>query len=222
MFDNEAKQDNQQLACRQHRSARLRLASIVLVRHGESEGNLAHKAEGISDSPLTTLGRDQAMRVGRQLSDSYSDIVRVCSSPLKRAAETGAIIARSLNVPMEMDEDLREGSLGQWEGMDIDEMEAVYGLSKRICENPYFREHGGESPYQLATRVSRAIERLAARHQDKRVVIVSHGAAIAASLAVLLSTDPISGPQYRLNNATITEVILSPEPRLVTLNGVEV
>jgi len=98
-------------------------------------------------------------------------------------------------------------------------MEATYGLSTRIREDPHFRGHGGESPYQLATRVSSGLVRLAGNHAGKRILIVSHGAALAAGLAMLLSTQPPSGPQYRLDNATVSELTLTQEPRLVALNG---
>jgi probable phosphoglycerate mutase len=93
--------------------------SLLLVRHGQSEWNAVKRWQGIADSPLTRLGRRQALAIGRLLaSDQGVTFSVVASSDLSRAAETAAIIAAELGLDdVISDARLREADAGPWEGM---------------------------------------------------------------------------------------------------------
>ena len=62
---------------------------------------------------------------------------------------------------------------------------------------------------------------IARDHPGSEIVVVSHGAAIAIGLTVLLHDSARGWPRYRLRNASVTEIVLDPSPRLVTLDVVE-
>src|SRR5689334_8295809 len=75
-----------------------RRAVIYLVRHGQTEFNVARRYQGQGDSPLTLLGQMQAKRMGERLAGLVGDPTgwRIVSSPLGRAVATAKIIARAL------------------------------------------------------------------------------------------------------------------------------
>ena len=64
----------------------------ISTRHGQTVWNVENKICGVTDSPLTDLGRSQARALGRQLADNGHGITHILCSPLSRAHET----ARSL------------------------------------------------------------------------------------------------------------------------------
>ena len=65
--------------------------TLILVRHGESEGNARGVITGSLDLDLTELGREQARRVGARFAEH--PIAAIYSSTLQRAANTGAAVA---------------------------------------------------------------------------------------------------------------------------------
>jgi broad specificity phosphatase PhoE len=84
---------------------------IYLVRHGETEWARLGRHTGRTDIPLTEVGRDQAIDLGRRLAGHRFGLV--LTSPLARAADT----ARLAGFPgAEIDEDLREWDYGAFEG----------------------------------------------------------------------------------------------------------
>lgn len=80
---------------------------MILVRHGESEFNVhfsrTGKDPGIKDPRLTDLGRDQVRQAALKLRAHAHPIRRLLSSPYTRALETAAIIAETLDLPVEIE-----------------------------------------------------------------------------------------------------------------------
>jgi probable phosphoglycerate mutase len=131
---------------------------ILLVRHGETEWNLAHRYQGWSDSPLTPRGVAQAEAIGRKLRElPEANGVPIVASPLGRARRTAELIqaARADLAPIRFDGRLKEISVGAWDGLDRDEIEA---LSPGIFDGDgyhewYFRSPDGETYDQFAGRI---------------------------------------------------------------------
>lgn len=80
---------------------------MILIRHGQSEFNLHHdrtgRDPGIPDPRLTALGRQQVAESAARLKDHPTPLKRVLTSPYTRAIETGEIVARVLDLPMEVE-----------------------------------------------------------------------------------------------------------------------
>ena len=72
-------------------------ACFYFLRHGQSQGNASHRIQGHTDSPLSPLGRQQAMDAGRWFSSLADGVVHISSSPLRRAWQTAQIVAQALN-----------------------------------------------------------------------------------------------------------------------------
>lgn len=98
-----------------------------MLRHGQSEWNAVKRWQGTADSPLTALGREQAIETAWALAGSGVDFASVWSSDLGRARETAEIIgdALAIGAPV-VDVRLREAYAGEWEGMTPNEIEARY------------------------------------------------------------------------------------------------
>ena len=142
--------------------------AIFLVRHGETEWNLARRYQGWDDSPLIPRGIAQAVAIGRRLAElPEAESATLVASPLGRARRTAEIIqaARSDLAPIQFDERLREISIGTWDGLDCDEIDA---LSPGIVAGEgryewYFRTPDGETYEDFAGRIAAWLSDLAGR-----------------------------------------------------------
>lgn len=193
---------------------------VMLVRHGETVGNRERIAHGQSESPLNERGVRQAEITARMLCGWERDYHRVFTSPLVRAHHTGRHIAKSLELPIEIHDDLTEGFLGDWEGVTYAELDG-FGYARHSIRDDHFSGHNGESPSQLGARMARTVGEIRERHPGENLILVSHGAAIAHLLARLLDTQPAFGPQYLMRNSAVSELAFSEDsgvPELSTLN----
>ena len=147
---------------------------VYLVRHGETEWNAEGRFQGALDSPLTPHGREQAARIGRRLAGILpDDVIELRASPLDRARRTADIVASHLNGrPPMIDARLREISLGEWDGLTVEDIDAGWPdrLTGSTFADWYFRAPGGES---LDAAIQRAAGWLASLEYP--VIAVSHG-----------------------------------------------
>ena len=143
------------------------MTELLLVRHAETEWNRVGRWQGHADPPLNEAGRAQARALAETLAGQQVDAIY--TSDLRRAAETAAILGAALGRPVTPDPDLREIDVGSWSGLTRDE------VAERF---PDWTTHDGESPDELQTRVVDAVRRIARRHPDGLVLIVTHGGSI--------------------------------------------
>jgi broad specificity phosphatase PhoE len=148
---------------------------IYLARHGQTEFNVARRYQGQGDSPLTARGEIQARRMGERLAGLIPDLSgwRLATSPLGRARRTAEIIAEALGgrLPLEVDPRLAEVSMGEWDGLTFEEVEARRPRYVEHCER-HFHGPGGETFDGLARRLS---DWLSDAGAQGRVIAVSHG-----------------------------------------------
>ncbi len=90
-----------------------KMTRIHIIRHGETEWNVKGKWQGHKDSPLTQLGKTQAHKVKNSITEQI-DIAY--SSPSNRAIDTAQIILNGTNQPIKTTPELKEISVGIWEG----------------------------------------------------------------------------------------------------------
>lgn len=154
---------------------------IVLLRHGQTEFNVAGRLQGQLDSPLTEVGRAQALRMGDRLAQlAAGRRVTIHASPLARALDTARIAAGRIPgspTPL-VDPGFKEISFGAWDGLTQPEIDARWpGLRAQVPRHRWFF-HGpnGETLDMLKARVAPALARVAADPAELRV-IVSHGIA---------------------------------------------
>jgi len=155
---------------------------LILVRHGESEGNQVRQFSVTPDIGLTELGRLQAREAGRRIAELFRPSALVASS-FRRARLTAEIIAEEIGhaAPIAVEDDLRERSIGELAGHSYDSMRRHPTFdSERWWD---WRPPGGESLTDVAERAARVLVRLAASHPGEDVVVVSHGGVMLALCA---------------------------------------
>ncbi|MBT1003312.1 histidine phosphatase family protein [Paenarthrobacter sp. DKR-5] len=170
---------------------------LILVRHGESEGNLvatAAQAAGSetidtdrrdADVPLSGAGRRQAEAVGKWLSSlapSQFPQSAWCS-PYRRARETAELAGLEFEPEfgMRLDERLRDRELGVLDMLTRAGVEARYPEEARRREwlgKFYYRPPGGESWADVALRLRSLLAELDQLEEGRRVAVVCHDAVI--------------------------------------------
>jgi len=177
---------------------------ICMVRHGQTDWNLAGRLQGREDIPLNQTGilqaEECALAIKQKLDRAWAAIV---TSPLKRARQTAEVIARIVDVGVLIDDmDLCERDYGKASGMTAEERGRIY---------PDGMYEGLEDWDVLKARVHRAVIKAADDFSPRDLLIVSHGHAISSIIPELQT-----GGSVRLKNASIS-MFTYKKPSLVTV-----
>jgi 2,3-bisphosphoglycerate-dependent phosphoglycerate mutase len=187
---------------------------LLLVRHASSTWNDERRIQGQLDPPLSAKGRDQAERVGERFRGV--EVEGFYSSDLRRAVETAAAIGGALGREPELLPELREVALGEWEGLNREEIVARYPEAwGRWSAHPSWDiVPGGEGSGPFEARVGAALEGLIARHRSGRVVVVTHGGVIQVALLRTVGRSSNGLFPFTISNTSLTVLEGSPD-RLV-------
>lgn len=150
---------------------------IYLLRHGETEYNRSGRIQGALDSALTDQGVQQARRMGGLLKRLLGGAApaRFVASPQGRAQHTARIIAGVLDIAtIHTDARLREVTLGSWDGLMREEVDAV-APGWRDTPGWAFRSPDGDTYDGMSARLRDWLEEAMALPGD--TVAVSHGVA---------------------------------------------
>lgn len=149
---------------------------FCVTRHGETDWNIAGILQGWIDVPLNDTGRRQARELAESL--GRSGFAHVCTSPLRRSAETAEIIASVWGLPPPAAyEGLMERNFGHIQGIPKSELSVSHpGLYQEILRrNPGCHFDDGESVDHFADRVIDALSDIALQHSGTRVLVITHG-----------------------------------------------
>lgn len=154
-------------------------APIALVRHGETDWNLARRIQGRTDIPLNDTGRVQAREMAEVLA-AHGPWRGVRSSPLGRAVETARLIADGLKlVAPIVDELFWERDFGEAEGLAVANAQDRWpGLSNIP---------GAEPVEQLRARSATALRRVLVEAPGS--IVVAHGAMLRAGMSQATGLD---------------------------------
>jgi len=179
-------------------------ATLILVRHGQTDWNVNGRYMGWMDEALNEEGLRQAERVAQRL-DQWP-ISMVYSSPLMRAVRTAEIVARPHSVAVQTIEELGEMRLGGWEGMFAGEIAAKYPeLWQTWRTSPGdFRMPGGESLGEVRERAVRAFGRIVDESGGKTVLAVTHDAVVRVLVTYCLGVSADIYRRLEVGNASIT------------------
>jgi alpha-ribazole phosphatase len=193
---------------------------FLLVRHGESVWNSQRRIQGSLDPELSLRGRRQTDLLVSHLKAHLSKTVAaIYTSPLRRAAQTAEQIANAYGLPVIHEPDLREMSLGRWEGMTVSEIhEAFPGYYEKWLEDPLaFPAPGGEDLRAFERRVVGALERMQQAHPGADLIVVSHGGVIKALLCFALGLDVRYLFRLKQDNTAVNQIELAGRLRRVLL-----
>ena len=159
---------------------------VVIIRHGQSQGNAEGRFGGHTDTPLSPRGRKQAQATARALaSEKFSAIY---SSDLPRAIETASPLAKLVGIPLETTDALRERSVGVMEGLTFEEAAEQHPEQYQALLHRDF-EHvlaGGESYRQTLDRASRQLDEAIEQHKGGRIALFAHTGTICILILHLM------------------------------------
>lgn len=188
--------------------------TLYLLRHGQTTANAAGHYSGLADVALTQAGQEQAKAAAAALRGR--GIEAIVASPLQRAQDTAAIVAKELGLDVETDEDLRELDFGTWEGITPQEAaQRDPALHADFFVDTATAAPGGESLQALHRRVRAARRGIEKRHGGKTVLVVCHTYPIKSLLRQALDAGPATFRRIRLETASISHVEFGADGGLV-------
>ncbi|MCI4184964.1 phosphoglycerate mutase GpmB [Dickeya dianthicola] len=191
------------------------MLQVYLVRHGETEWNVARRIQGQSDSPLTPGGEHQARLVAARV--NKLGITHIFTSDLGRTRRTAHIISQACgDCPVTMDPDLRELNMGVLEERLIDSLslEEERWRKQLVDGTRDGRIPDGESMSELALRMQRVLAKCLALPEGSRPLLVSHGIALGCLLSTLLGLPAWAERRLRLRNCSLSRVDYQQSPWL--------
>jgi probable phosphoglycerate mutase len=178
---------------------------VLLVRHGVTATTgkiLPGRAAGLH---LSDEGRLQAESAAKRIK-LLPRIAAIYSSPLERARETAAPIARARRLPVRIDRGLLECDFGEWTGQKLRRLSKLPEWDVVQRHPSAFRFPEGESFTELQTRITNAIARLVAQHPGRVIVAVSHADPIKAAVAHALGMPLDLFQRIVIGTASITAI----------------
>ena len=115
------------------------LRRVVLLRHGETQGDSASRFHGSNDVALSAAGRHQIREAVHGLKGEVFELV--VASPLRRSWQSAAIVAGT--APVRLEAGFREIHFGRWEGLSLEEIQARDPI---LCEDWQAGREGFEYP----------------------------------------------------------------------------
>ena len=186
------------------------MTEVVLVRHGETEWHAENRYAGRTDVALTPLGLRQAETLAAWAGSARLDAI--WCSPLSRARDTAAMVARATGHELRIDDRLMELDFGQGEGLTSDDMRSRFPDRLTAFHADPVADHlpDGEDPRDAVFRAVACMDDIVAAAPDGRVLVVAHTTLIRLLLCHLIGI-PIS--DYRrvfpsVGNGAITEIRL--------------
>ncbi|MBH77132.1 MAG: hypothetical protein CL897_02735 [Dehalococcoidia bacterium] len=195
--------------------------TLILVRHGESQGNIRGLMQGQLDMPLTDAGREQAAFVAERLKFE-GGAQRIVASPLVRAYATAEVAGKVLGLSVSGDKRLMEYDFGEASGLTVSEVLERYPgwswLSDEVKSEGHFYIPGEEGWSAFQERVFGAVTELVGL--DGQTIAVTHGGVVMAALNAVMRTHGKSAPGSRrvpfpMKNCSITELGRDEKGRLV-------
>jgi broad specificity phosphatase PhoE len=150
------------------------VTNVLLIRHGQSQGNAERRFGGHTSTPLSALGRDQAQTTALTLKSE--SITVIYSSDLVRAIETAKPLSNLTGLPVNGTTAFRERDVGVMEGLTFEDAaqqhpEQYAALLRRDFEHVLA---GGESYRQLLDRARQKLDQIIEEHRGGRIAVFSH------------------------------------------------
>jgi broad specificity phosphatase PhoE len=176
--------------------------TLILVRHGETEGESSIRYHGRNDVPLSKLGREQMIATRRELESRFGNVRfdHLFTTPLSRAFESARLIAGDAATIVTI-EDFIEVHFGLFEGLTADEIRERHPIefekwnADRLAPSYTYPE--GESRALFAERVERGLLKTlqlidaAESSESQHILIAAHRGVIRTIVRALTGAEPI-------------------------------
>ncbi len=193
------------------------MATIYLVRHGETKWNAEGRIQGHTDIELSDRGREQARAIARRLSGFHFDVAY--SSDMSRTRDTALTILGERVTPLYSVPELREYNKGVFEGLTAEEYREKHPhlYEASLVNDPDFAPPGGETIRQCQGRLSRFIKTLRCSHPEGNVLIVGHGGSLRSGIVALLDFPLEANWKFVMHNCALSIIRTYPENAVMHL-----
>ena len=192
---------------------------VLLVRHGQTPTTgdvLPGRAPGLHLAPE---GVEQARRVAERVA-GLGRVKAVYASPMERAVETAAPIARACGLRVRKNPGLIECDFGRWTGRRLKTLSRRKEWTTVQRHPSGFRFPGGESFAEMQARALEAVSAITARHPGQTVVAVSHADVIKAVAAAAAGTPLDMFQRIVISPCSVTAIAYHPAgPVLLSVNN---
>jgi broad specificity phosphatase PhoE len=173
---------------------------LYILRHGQTEWNVARRVQGRRDSPLTALGRLQADLNGRTLA-RQEPVEALVASPQGRTQTTAELVNAHLSVPLRFEPALMERDCGDWSGLTLSEIEAAYPdeWQARNLDPYHHRPPAGENLPDMEQRVAATLADLL-EGPERSLALITHGVMSRVLVKRLLDLSPADAVTVRHPN----------------------
>ncbi len=158
--------------------------TIFLIRHGQTDWNLAGKLQGHANIPLNATGKAQAQKMAQFLKKKQASLAALYSSDLQRTHQTAQEIAKLFALEIILAADLREGYLGKLQGLTKKEYYDLYGPKPLICE-ALPEKVGAEPRDQVVARAMSYLHMIVQKHKGQHIAVVTHGGLLGSLISHL-------------------------------------
>ena len=184
------------------------MTMLWIIRHGETDWNVAGRLQGQLEVPLNAKGREQAQLLGARLVRDHTEapFSAVFTSDLGRARETASAI--KLGLPLLERVGLRERHFGVLSELTLPEAEVRHPeLYARLrVRDPDFIPEGGESLSQMFERSVRTLSEIASAWPYQQVIVVTHGGVLDSAWRAAKKLPLNVKRDHELFNASINRV----------------
>jgi len=192
---------------------------IIMVRHGKTPSTgklLPGRAKGLH---LSDTGIQEALVVADRLS-KIKKVAAIYASPLERARETAAPIAKALKQKVIINKGLLECDFGDWTGEELAKLMKLPEWSNVQRAPSTFRFPKGESFTEMQTRMVSTLDDLRKKHNGGVVICVSHADPIKAAVAHAMGTHIDLFQRIVISTCSVTAVSYSSfGPVVLTVNS---
>ena len=176
---------------------------LDMLRHGEPVGGRAFRGHGVDD-PLSEKGWQQMWQA---ISEPVS-WDHIISSPMLRCREFAEAMAKKYNIPISIEQNLKEVGFGVWEGrrqseLEAENPEAFYGF----YQDPVNRRPEGAEPLtEFVSRIAGVYEDALQRYAGKQILWVAHAGVIRAAITYIMGAEPSAMYRLSISNAAIARI----------------
>lgn len=195
------------------------VSQLLLIRHGEVEGAYQNVFGGRVDMELSPRGHEQASKLAELLGGQK--LGAIYASPMKRVQQTLVPLLKEYPglTPVILP-DLREVDFGDWTGLNFAQVRARFNLSASswIDELVRGRIQNAENFSNYHNRVANCVREILTNSPAGKTAVLCHGGVIRMMLAVLLALPFQKTAAFRIDYASVTQILVNPRLEIQQLN----
>jgi probable phosphomutase (TIGR03848 family) len=189
------------------------MTSFLLIRHAMTDVAGKRLVGRMPDVSLNEEGFSQAENLSRHLTGS--PVTAIYSSPLQRAIETAAPVAKALKLDPVISEDFNEIEFGEWTNCDIKSLENDEQFQRFNLFRSSQRIPGGESMQEAQLRIINGVRKLQIKYPGKMIVVVTHSDMIKAAIAYYAGIPLDMMQRIEISPASVSVIELYPDTAII-------